>query len=318
MKRSLFKALVPTVAMIMVAVLALSGVTYAWFTTSTKAEIGSFDLNVETADGLLISTRYNTGWKSTVSWSEITEANGSTTQKNNANIVLKAISTNGAVSDTHDIRFFTAAPADDSSMITGVQALTAGPAADGYLKFDLYFWNASPSIKTVNLGETSVAARTAEGNTGDGVEKAVRIGFVKQGVADMGSSVTNAGTVSAIFEPNAQSHTTAGINDYRTGHKLTALDNEKYEYYGVAAAAEDAAASFGRFNAKAAIYGGSDETDAEPTETLGLADTYFELAPNQVTKVSVYVWLEGQDADCLNDIADSSMTVDLKFDSAVK
>ena len=29
-------------------------------------------------------------------------------------------------------------------------------------------------------------------------------------------------------------------------------------------------------------------------------DTYFTIAPNSVCRLKVYLWLEGQDVDCIN------------------
>ncbi len=51
------------------------------------------------------------------------------------------------------------------------------------------------------------------------------------------------------------------------------------------------------------------------TVKTDLTDTYFTLAENKITKVTVVIWIEGQDADCTNFIAGSPFSVDLVFNA---
>lgn len=51
------------------------------------------------------------------------------------------------------------------------------------------------------------------------------------------------------------------------------------------------------------------------TQGDATADTYFTLAPNTVTKVTIVIWLEGQDADCNNSTAGRPFSVALKFNA---
>ena len=47
------------------------------------------------------------------------------------------------------------------------------------------------------------------------------------------------------------------------------------------------------------------------------AETYIELGKQTVTKVTVYIWLEGQDADCDNAVAGYQFSVNLQFNATV-
>ncbi len=46
-------------------------------------------------------------------------------------------------------------------------------------------------------------------------------------------------------------------------------------------------------------------------------DVEFVLNPQTITKITIFIWLEGQDADCDNTIASYAFNVDLKFDVVV-
>lgn len=61
----------------------------------------------------------------------------------------------------------------------------------------------------------------------------------------------------------------------------------------------------------------ADSSAMQVVETKGDAtsDTYFTLAPNTVTKVTIVIWLEGQDADCNNSTAGRPFSVALKFNA---
>ena len=50
----------------------------------------------------------------------------------------------------------------------------------------------------------------------------------------------------------------------------------------------------------------------EETVTLDVAVCQFELEAG-VTKIRVYIWVEGQDADCINEIAGGLFDVNLMF-----
>ena len=58
---------------------------------------------------------------------------------------------------------------------------------------------------------------------------------------------------------------------------------------------------------------GYDAYLAEVTTSASTGDTYFTLSADSYTKITVVIWLEGQDADCLNEISGGSFAVKLGF-----
>ena len=54
MKNTFRRATLSTICMLVVAVMSLTGVTYAWFTQGTQATVDTFDINVEASAGNLM------------------------------------------------------------------------------------------------------------------------------------------------------------------------------------------------------------------------------------------------------------------------
>lgn len=80
MKHSTFRksSLISSVALLLVAIVALSGATFAWFSTKTTAEAGTIEMTAQSASGLYIVNDDTlasvdapaTGWSSKITWSD--------------------------------------------------------------------------------------------------------------------------------------------------------------------------------------------------------------------------------------------------------
>ncbi len=385
MKKMSFKrAALPVLATLLTAVISLTGVTYAWFTSGTTATVDQIDIGVVAADGLQIAvdTTGNFTWGSQYTVDD--ELQGRTFSPLSGSINGNEISLYSAILD------------DNYDMISGFTKLTADNGT--YVTFDLYFRNMSTTAKNININGTEVFATT--GNS----HQAARIAFLKQasvngsapsyttGEFTNGRFVTDDGESAVIFEPNATTHSATGIDDYKTNYKPNASENDKFDYKAIVAAGEPNAfynrytgdyyvkvanrsadatgkyyfngSDFVAWNADFDYKGinteialaelaagkdiytktGNSYTKVENidlsiatyylyqpvdvftmteagaalatvTTKTDLNDTYFTLAANTVTKVTVVIWLEGQDADCNNATAGRPFSVALKFNS---
>lgn len=386
MKKMSFKrAALPVLATLLTAVISLTGVTYAWFTSGTTATVDQINIGVVAADGLQIAvdTTNNFTWGSQYTVDD--ELQGRTFSPLSGSI-------NG-----NEINLYSAILDDNYDMITGFTKLTADNGT--YVTFDLYFRNMSTTAKNININGTEVFATT--GNS----HQAARIAFLKQAsvngsapsytIADFtdGRFVTDDGESAVIFEPNATTHSATGIDDYKTNGHPDISGNEKFDYKAIVADGVSGAfynrytgdyyvktnradindlndafvfdgdnfvewsadfdykgigteIALAEFAAGKDIYtktgnsytkvsdidinietyylyqpvdvftktaaGAALATVTTKTET---SDTYFTLAANTVTKVTVVIWLEGQDADCNNATAGRPFSVALKFNS---
>lgn len=80
MKRSTFRksSLISSVALLLVAIVALSGATFAWFSTNNTASAGKLEMTATSASGLYIVDDTNlasvdapaTGWSSKITWTD--------------------------------------------------------------------------------------------------------------------------------------------------------------------------------------------------------------------------------------------------------
>ena len=71
-------SLISSIALLLVAIVALSGATFAWFSTNNTAQAGSLDLTAQAASGLFIVESETTavtapvdGWSSKITWDDV-------------------------------------------------------------------------------------------------------------------------------------------------------------------------------------------------------------------------------------------------------
>ena len=196
-----------------------------------------------------------------------------------------------------------------------------------YLVFDMYLNNISKQTNDpLRLNKGSKVwvdddfddVDAGKGTEGTGLENCVRVAFVPyedkaidsatatgEGVRDIDGS-TSARTTALIWEPNHLEHTpTALANTTRTIPKDGEGNiNAAVATYGIIFNS-DADVTIDNTDADAAI---SSKTAAQTvlTPTYDASGTTavqalgVNLPPNKITKVRTYVWIEGQDIDCIN------------------
>ncbi len=293
MKKQMRKAMLSTLCLLIVGIMSLTGVTYAWFSTGTQATVNSFDVNVEAAAGaILIATTPASGDKLSFTGS-VTVNNDEYNGKN-----LTPVSTTDPTG-----KFYTATLSADGTKITSDEVTTniSGTTAH-WIEFDLYFYNPSDTTLPVYVdGGTTVGLVSGQTGT-EGSFLATRVAytaFTPVNFASNGDITTSHSTVGAtyIFEPNAKIHTAAGVN-------AGATQNSKATYKGVKAEATDIVLATDTASLAAVT-----------TYEIGDATAILSLGAKQVGKVTVRIWIEGQDVDCLNDIAGKPFASNLKFTS---
>ena len=283
MKKTFRTAMFSTVAMLIVGVMSLTGVTYAWFTQGTTGQVTGMEMTVtSSAGGVQVSEDAN-------SWASILPLTTNATATN-----VYPVSTIGPNEDDTAWSFFTAEVSKNDSN----QIKTAESATANYIAKTLYIKNDSAAPITVTLGEATTGGKVTKieaisDNAYNG-ELASRLGIqlvaakstLKPDV-DVTEGVTVNGGKWGIFEPNAKMHLGG--------------EGEKVAYKGVTKASGDA-----YFNM------GTDSTYLSSVTTVDDATKFEIVIPAQTyIEVVVYVWLEGQDSDCTNAVSNSAFKVDL-------
>jgi len=214
---------------------------------------------------------------------------------------------------------------EDITKGTAIRAKEANNNNHPYLAFDIYLRNLSRLNETgmrdlLQLNEGSMITATKEGT---GLEHGIRVGFVLyDSTVDLAATGAQARAIQAngnekvaIWEPNYKSHTSYIIkNDERINSKLQEIETYAIkDNVGGAVPTQieditnynDAALEEIYTNKAPQLDDIENETQLpETTEIFQLKEidgtTNLSLEPNSISKVRVYIWLEGQDPDCID------------------
>ena len=296
--------------------------TYAWFTANKTVSIGTLQVQIEAKNGIQISAD-GTNWKSIVQKTDLTSA--STTYgaaKNQLPDVLEAVSTGGVVNTDGQLPMYygnIGTNAEGNYILTATKETDANGTSGKYIAFDLFF----KVDKETDIWITPTSGVKTTDVTDTGIKNASRIAFVVLGNTTAGDTVANIqalnkGTASStyIWEPNYNIHTPAGIANARDvyGKVDVTADHAILPYSGVISVINDS---------DNILLGNATQTD-DATKFKDVTITYktkanfthyipaFKLS-NGITKVRIYMWVEGQDVDCENNASNGNITFDLQI-----
>ena len=296
--------------------------TYAWFTANKTVSIGTLQVQIEAKNGIQISAD-GTNWKSIVQKTDLTSA--STTYgaaKNQLPDVLEAVSTGGVVNTDGQLPMYygnIGTNAEGNYILTATKETDANGTSGKYIAFDLFF----KVDKQTDIWITPTSGVKTTDVTDTGIKNASRIAFVVLGNTTAGDTVANIqalnkGTASStyIWEPNYNIHTPAGIANARDvyGKVDVTADHAILPYSGVISVINDSdnillgnatqAKDATKFKDVTITY----KTKANFTHYIPA----FKLS-NGITKVRIYMWVEGQDVDCENNASNGNITFDLQI-----
>ena len=224
---------------------------------------------------------------------------------------------------------------------TAAQA-SSHTAAGKFITFDLFFKVTDTS--PLKLKPTSGVS--AQG-TDTGIKNAARIAFVILGNESSDTSPTDLQALGAysgtgddtrdvkIWEPNYDTHTGEAVNHAYSTYKYSVnqTGNSRLKYYGVkdqipanppvfvktdmTDTTADYKATYGTYFDDVDIDYDTETSWQCPNPTAENPCTsadyaIFSLAPG-VTKIRMYMWIEGQDVDCENDASGGTINFDLEI-----
>ncbi len=319
--RSLFLLLFLTIIM-------LGTATYAWFTANQVVTIQALDLQVEASNGLQISTDAVT-WKSVITNADITTGaySGAVNQVPTS---VTAVSSDGTVTSGKMNMYLGTITNDQTTgdyLITSTKQTDVAGSNGYYIAFDVFLKTDTTQevflAGTSNVSHKAVQiAGTDEETTDKGLKNSARVGFVILGHGASTDSVStltglsNANATSAIiWEPNYTSHTSQAL--------IVAAE------YGVTASTSSATAyrglnkEFSEGDLKKTVKGEGTEagyaTAMSPAiqTAEGNTDNHsFATLQAGVTKVRIYMWIEGQDIDCENNATGTDISFNVSFTTA--
>lgn len=291
--KHLRKQLMAAIAMVVVAGVALSSATYAWFVNNTRVTAGSVELTAKTSYALLISQGANGTATTASDWGTLH------TMTSNTNATMVPVSTTGKDSlDTDGNLLFAASNAwNNGQLVTSYKE----PAATDYWK-ETFEIKASQPCKLFLDTETVF---DVDNNTGSDLDKVLRLALVvnKKGLTGNENKEVFIYEVDNTTTGDKAANTTTGTdaNGIKNAIKCTYTANAA----GNAIAADGAIV--------AAINAQNYASDAIPTlaaSSVTVTDNtalatggsivpiYTFSAAEEICTITAYVWMEGCDYDC--------------------
>ena len=304
----------------------MSTITYAWFSSNRIADLQFFDIHVETDGGLEISENA-ISWKGEITVDELKNAYKTyPTSLNQVPGIMKPMSSGGYVDANGFLNVFYGqadSNGTNSYFLTTyrkIEQRTTEFSNEGdYIAFDVFLKTSAP--KSLYLSKDSYV-RPNSGET-KGIENSARIALINEGTLPIETAVetvqklkTSSEANVIMWEPNYDVHTAHGVSNARTiyGIETTTTNANVLPYDGVVGTVTNSAKVDIR-NANANNYPDLFRRVNVDIYTKSAYDTnnyLFELQPG-ITKIRIYMWLEGQDVDSENKASQGDITFKIQF-----
>ena len=297
------KGLMPAVLGAVCSVVALTSVSYAWFTMGDTSRVDEIEVNVQAAGGMQISANA-VDWKSVLPTDELKDESLTNNEFNVSADGMKPTSSVGEYVNGKQNMFLGNIGEDGELDVTA-------SAAGHYIAFDLY-------IK-VDADETLVldADSFVRGLSNVDTELAVRVSFADFGGVDgtpaaaqeLGKDFNGK---ARVWEPNANTH---AEEVYVNGTISEAQKTQVLEYDGVKGIQNTNEPVYDKLVEPSSKYIDlftTNYTDENGKIGAGQVVELFDLSKG-INKIRVYIWLEGQDVDCVNSISGAGFGVGLSF-----
>lgn len=317
--------------LLLVTGIMLGTATYAWFTANKTVSVNDIQVNVAAQNGIQISVD-GTNWKSIVQTADLLGAtstySAAVNQIPSSANSLAPVSTIGNIDADGRMEMYLGdvksnATTGDYIITATKEEEVAGATQGSFIAFDI-FLKVDSNTQIYFTPNTRVVATDANDT---GIKNATRMAFVILGNTTTGDTLAhiqalNAGTsaVKYIYEPNYDVHTAAAVNHaYDTyGITTTTTGASLLPYSGVKAPIAEANAipekvAGSTTHATAySSYFGAVTVDYSTVAGFNTNFSGFTLSTG-ITKVRVYMWIEGQDVDCENSASGGNITYGLQM-----
>ena len=318
-----------SILLLLLLLMVLIASTYAWFTANQTVTVDAVNVHIEAQNGLQISTDATT-WKSRIDNADI-KTGAYTGNTNQMPTDVEPVSTIGEIDETTGFMkmFYGTVTADENDGIdklTAVQETDTQGTTGKYVAFDMFLRvNKETKLK---MTSGSKVVKT-DSSTDNGIKQASRVAFCVEGNAPTG---TDLATITAlkgatsfldeastvyIWEPNPNWHTSAAVAHARDNYGITTTTggtaSDIVDYYGIKSKIDTGIALKDTYK--------DDDNFAKVTPTYKtVSDAAGEMAETEIftlaagiTKVRVYMWVEGQDVDCENTASGTDIAFDLQL-----
>ena len=322
-----------SILLLLLLLMVLIASTYAWFTANQTVTVDAVNVHIEAQNGLQISTDASK-WKSKIDNDDI-KTGAYTGNTNQMPTDVEPVSTVGEIDTaTGFMKMFYGTVASDENAggidkLTAVQDIEQQGTQGKFVAFDMFLRvNAETKLKMTGGSKVVKTDDSAD----NGIKQASRVAFCVEGNAPAGTelnaitslkgakSFLDTGSTVYIWDPNPNWHTNAAVAHARDNYQVTTttggLETDIVEYYGIKKEIQTGIALKDTYKA--------DENFAKITPTYktisnaeGIMNEtpIFTLAAG-ITKVRVYMWVEGQDIDCENTASGTDIAFNLQLQVA--
>src|SRR5574344_1954621 len=304
----------------------LTTTSYAWFTANRVVEIDTLNLHVQASGGIEISSDA-TNWKNILTNEDIKNARDNyPTSRNQLPYLFEPVSTGGTVDNNGLLKMYygnTQKITAEDFILTSKRIMETesfGTDSTGkYVSFDVFF--KTSNAVTLYLTNKSKVLYVSDNKDYSGIENAIRGAFLEEGNTSSTSSIytmqnMNGATKAYIWEPNYDVHTQYGLENALNIYGITTsmANAAALSYDGVIeeipenqniALGNASANNYPAYFKKVNVDASTKKDFTESREIISLKEG--------VTKVRIYIWIEGQDVDCENNASTGDVTVDLEL-----
>lgn len=297
------RAFVSAIAMLIVSAIALTSSTFAWFSMSKKATVEQMDLSVTSPEGILVSANAN-AWTSALTVDQIFPEEGSNDRMNaydgNHNLLpgdLKPVSCAFRRYNDGYPSFYGGSLNDQGTgRFTLINQRTSTADAAGFVAFDLFIKLAEN--KTVYFDES-----TFEDTSGQKTLTSLRVAFQQMQTFPITTDAetitsTNVNGTTKMLEVDAINRS----DDAAASGKANGKETTYYlDYDGIISVNDDYVLPLSTQTSATLITG--DQNRSAKSFNLNAG----------ITKMRIYIWIEGNDIDCRNSIGGGTLAVNLAF-----
>lgn len=303
MKNTLKKrTFISAIAMLVVSAIVLTSSTFAWFSMAKRVEVETMNLNITSPDGVQLSGNAD----AFTTMITLADLKGETTArwaayKGNINNFPELLSpSSSTLYVARSLPTFYSGSINDAGRLSAYKV--ENDMASGYVAFDIFvkvaedmpiYWNETTVTCDDNPDVVS-AMRVALVNCGTVAPKAVAEDILKVNPVNAAQSRV------VMYEPNSTKHTAA--SGYAEG---ATVPNEYID-----AAFENRVPSGNGKNVSidSNFVSASEATLA--TDANKATNASFNALAG-INRVRVYLWMEGNDVDCANDVAGATIGFNL-------
>ena len=306
----------------------LSTTTFAWFTSNRVVTVSTINVHVAAAGGIEISADGIT-WKAVLLPEDIMDVHN-TTYPHSTNQIpnqMEPVSTGKEIDGaTGFLKMYYGTAENNEAgdyILTSSRIIETegnGDTSDGkFVAFDIFF----KVQNDTDIYLTNNSKVTYINEDGKGIAAAARIAFVDEGTLPAGTDASSiqalksaSSATTYIWEPNYDVHTEAAVANAREvyGIETSQTNAARIVYDGLISEIthesyvqiKDANSDkYPRFFKRVNVdyYTKQDFTEYKQVFTLR----------SGITKMRIYMWIEGQDVDCENNASYDDIAFDLQF-----